>query len=567
MEAKIPSKHSSPHLSKFADALTDYVLDPTTWERLTDQLDQLDWGKSGTDPGELLVQLSKAETLSWQIKKDTGDLAGGGFAFVLLNDQDKIVAHSNNLPQLGEYLTISASNALEFSDTSSRDSLKAANAKLRATPHGHILVEIAHPKTQRHRYGYLVGENEFPEPLRLLGEGATCALLIAHDQPNANLRNIVQASFSLTAAETDLMLKIASGMTLKAAASELGVSINTVRNHLQAIYAKSGVNRQGDLVLVVTQLSIILAATGANSANSSTDVAPNTEVTAAQQHFIILPDGRRMAYRTYGNPMGRPVLYLHENIGSSRLLPDTQRIAENLNLYIVAPERPGCGYSDPNPDFKFESVCQDLEQFLDHLRIQDCQILGFLSGGGYALKMADIYPERVTQLNLVASRPPGPQTGRFQLLATIRQKMVKQPWVMSTFFNILRNRASEETFGNLIMSVYGSVPHDRSFLEARPDIFQHMVAYTLESMSISTAGVINELQCFNSTSGETLPNLQAPITVWHGTDDGLASLEDIQQLLGERIGQTNIFPNAGSLILLEHWTDILADVAKNADDL
>jgi hypothetical protein len=56
---------------------------------------------------------------------------------------------------------------------------------------------------------------------------------------------------------------------------------------------------------------------------------------------MILPDGRRIAYRTYGNLMGRAVLNLHENISSSRLLPDTQRIAEHLNLYIVAPERPG----------------------------------------------------------------------------------------------------------------------------------------------------------------------------------------------------------------------------------
>lgn len=55
--------------------LTDYVRDPTACEQLTEQLDQLNWEKSGTDPGEMLVQLSKAETLCWQIKKDSGDLA------------------------------------------------------------------------------------------------------------------------------------------------------------------------------------------------------------------------------------------------------------------------------------------------------------------------------------------------------------------------------------------------------------------------------------------------------------------------------------------------------------
>lgn len=86
-------------------------------------------------------------------------------------------------------------------------------------------------------------------------------------------------------------------------------------------------------------------------------------------------------------------------------------------------------------------------------------------------------------------------------------------------------------------------------------------------MSISTASVINELLCFNSDTGDTLPNLPAPMTFWHGTKDGLASLEDIQALLGDRICRSMIFPDAGSLILLEHWADVLADIADNADDL
>ncbi len=28
-----------------------------------------------------------------------------------------------------------------------------------------------------------------------------------------------------------------------------------------------------------------------------------------------------------------------------------------------------------------------------------------------------------------------------------------------------------------------------------------------------------------------------------------------------------IFPDAGSLILLEHWADVLADIADNTDEL
>jgi pimeloyl-ACP methyl ester carboxylesterase/DNA-binding CsgD family transcriptional regulator len=550
-------------LGALVDALTDYVIDPTHWQELTDQLEKIEFSTTDTDTGDLLVQLSKAETLSWQIKNDTGDLTDGGFAFVLLDDKDRVVGHSDNLQQISEYLAVS-DRKLEFTNEQSGLSLRDAKAKLRVAPHGHILVEISHPQNSRRRYGYLVAASEFPEALKVVGKNATSALFIAQERPDDKIRNIVQASFTLTAAETDIMLIVASGTTLKDAASELGISVNTVRNHLQSIYAKSGINRQGDLVLVVTQLSIMIAATGGQGGRRAGSKGAHGPV--ATQHFMILPDGRRIAYRTYGNPMGRPVLYLHESIGSSRLLPDTQQLCEQHNLYLVAPERPGCGHSDPNPEFVVESVCNDLVFLLDHLRIQNCQILGFLTGGSYAMKMADLHPDRVSHLMLVASRTLEPMSGRFQLLATVRHKMVNQPWVLSTFFNILRNRASKEMFGKLLMSIYGSVAHDRQLLENRPEIFQHMVEYTLESLSVSTAGVINELECFNTSEVDTLSNLAAPITVWHGTDDALASLADLQKFLGSRIDRLRTF-EGGSLILLEYWPELLGELAKNADDL
>ena len=169
----------------------------------------------------------------------------------------------------------------------------------------------------------------------MVGKNATRALFIAQERPNDRIRNIVQASFTLTAAKTDIMLIVASGTTLKDAASELGISVNTVRNHLQSIYAKSGINGQGDLVLVVTQLSIMLAATGREGGRRAG--SRSAHGTVPTQHFMILPDGRRIAYRTYGNPMARPVLYLHESIGSSRLLRETQQLCEQHDLYLVAP--------------------------------------------------------------------------------------------------------------------------------------------------------------------------------------------------------------------------------------
>jgi len=58
----------------------------------------------------------------------------------------------------------------------------------------------------------------------------------------------VQQFFGLTPKETALALRLAAGRSLVEAARDQGVSVNTARAHLRAIFAKTGVDRQSRLV-------------------------------------------------------------------------------------------------------------------------------------------------------------------------------------------------------------------------------------------------------------------------------------------------------------------------------
>ncbi len=57
--------------------------------------------------------------------------------------------------------------------------------------------------------------------------------------------------FHMSRAEAQLAGRIAAGDTLAAAATALGISVNTVRNQLRAVFAKIGVTRQADLLRVL----------------------------------------------------------------------------------------------------------------------------------------------------------------------------------------------------------------------------------------------------------------------------------------------------------------------------
>ena len=61
----------------------------------------------------------------------------------------------------------------------------------------------------------------------------------------------LHASFGLTAAEARLAIKMASGAALETVADELRISKETARNQLKAVFHKTGVRRQAELVALL----------------------------------------------------------------------------------------------------------------------------------------------------------------------------------------------------------------------------------------------------------------------------------------------------------------------------
>ena len=62
------------------------------------------------------------------------------------------------------------------------------------------------------------------------------------------------AAFRLTVAEAKLAAKVASGMGIDGAAAALGVSRETARTQLKAVFAKTNTRRQAELAALVARL-------------------------------------------------------------------------------------------------------------------------------------------------------------------------------------------------------------------------------------------------------------------------------------------------------------------------
>ncbi|WP_169775802.1 helix-turn-helix transcriptional regulator, partial [Escherichia coli] len=60
-------------------------------------------------------------------------------------------------------------------------------------------------------------------------------------------------------AEARLAARLKEGLSLKEAAEELGIAVNTARNQVKSVFEKLGVNRQSDLIRHLTELSQLAA--------------------------------------------------------------------------------------------------------------------------------------------------------------------------------------------------------------------------------------------------------------------------------------------------------------------
>jgi proline iminopeptidase len=118
-------------------------------------------------------------------------------------------------------------------------------------------------------------------------------------------------------------------------------------------------------------------------------------------------DGQSMYWEQSGNPLGKPVVFLHGGPGGGTN-GNHRRIFDPAKYRIVLLDQRGCGKSTPNAaDAAFSLAANttwhlvaDIELLREHLGIDRWQVLGGSWGSTLALAYAQTHPERVTEIVL-----------------------------------------------------------------------------------------------------------------------------------------------------------------------
>lgn len=239
--------------------------------------------------------------------------------------------------------------------------------------------------------------------------------------------------------------------------------------------------------------------------------------------FVVLPDGRRLAYSEYGDPKATQIIIHHHGIPSCRLDGETfiehLRCRPGVRMYVL--DRPGIGCSDPYACKSFLNWPADLKCFADALKIEKFAVMGCSGGTPYALAVARAMPNRVTVVSIACPMAPleavGRKTGtgaRGSLMA-VRHPVLSRA-TLATFANAERRRP-----GRMPLLARIASPADRNLLRDVNE--RHYLAHIVDEVFRQGASqVAHEAALLQAPWDYWLSDVHVPVNIMSGCQDGIA---------------------------------------------
>ena len=102
---------------------------------------------------------------------------------------------------------------------------------------------------------FATGEGAFITGSAVFSPAKAILLVSDTERPSADPRmDLLRKMFGLTQTEALLVSHLAREVPLPLVAESLGISFETARSHLKRVFAKTGTNRQSDLLLLLRRL-------------------------------------------------------------------------------------------------------------------------------------------------------------------------------------------------------------------------------------------------------------------------------------------------------------------------
>jgi len=279
-----------------------------------------------------------------------------------------------------------------------------------------------------------------------------------------------------------------------------------------------------------------------------------------------LPDGRLLSFAEYGDPQGRPLIWLHGTPGGRRQIPEEARVAaQDLGIRLVAVARPG---SSRSTSYLYDNVLgfvPDLEVLTDRLGIAEFAVIGLSGGGPYTLAAAHLLAPRVPAVTVLGGVAPavGPDAAPGGLVSYVARLQgpltrlrVPLAFTVGTLVSALR------PLGRPAISAYArlSPPGDRALLK-RPEFRAMFLEDIFAGHQPGLHAPIYDAVLFGRDWGFDPRDVNVPVRWWHGDADHIVPFTHAEHMM-------SLLPDAELFVLPgESHLGSLAEVVSIFTDL
>ncbi|MGB3291742.1 MAG: alpha/beta hydrolase [Phormidesmis sp.] len=246
-------------------------------------------------------------------------------------------------------------------------------------------------------------------------------------------------------------------------------------------------------------------------------------------NLLTLPDDRRLAYAEYGDPNGHPVFYFHGG-GTSRLEPLLlgDEVFIQLGLRLIAPDRPGIGRSDFQPNRGFSDWTKDVTFLADTLGLDKFSVLGVSSGGGYTAACAAKIPDRLQSAVIVSG------AWEFTTADLLKHKrwgliLIRYfPWLYQASMK-LTQRSLNSPPDKLLGTLKKTLPAADYAILKSPGRIEKSCEALNEGLRPGTRGTAYDLQLYSRKWDFSLDEIRMPLTLFYGEEDRNVPLELVKR--------------------------------------
>jgi pimeloyl-ACP methyl ester carboxylesterase len=277
--------------------------------------------------------------------------------------------------------------------------------------------------------------------------------------------------------------------------------------------------------------------------------------------LVDIGSGRRLSVAGFGDPRGTPVLFLHGWPGSRLQAGVLEASALRHGAWILAPDRPGLGRSDPAPGRTISGFCADVRAVLDRFGIPRISVIGLSGGAPYAAACAATIPERIGRVALVSGSGP---IARYDISKAISTRDGVL-YYLELRLSLVLTQTMSKTWKAFAVAPEKSLenwarftPTPDSILLNRPDFQKAYIRDYFEAFSQGVAGQVTEGLLLAQPWDFELSDVRKEVHVFHGEADVSVPLE-IAQYVHEQIADStlHVFANEGHISLITERADTI----------